>query len=463
MVDSHPFFKKFNVVHHQQDWYINRVSLLVAVSGGMDSMALLYVLHTLGFPVEVIHINFELRGEESENDESFLKNYSDFNNLILHLRHPEFYKNELKRQSGIQDYARKERYKQFENISKETGIEKICTAHHLDDQAETLTHRFIRGSGWRGFLGIEEENNKILRPFLKFTRQEIETLVIDRNIPYRTDSTNLTDKYTRNYIRHHILPSIEKLNPLWKIKIPGHLTILKDQWAFFEYSVATFWKPRIKYDHDYIYIDCKNLAEIPGSKSLLFSLLENLELQTGPSEDILADLKANKSGTIYPAGENFLLLYRSELVVKRFSNHEDDIDLPIHFYPSKLTDNPLIVPGGRLYLKNQVADHFDDCFPLNKKLFNSRLTIRRWKKGDLFKPAGMKGKTKKLSDFLTDNKIHRFKKERIILLSHSDEILWIPGYRQKHMEKNELESQLYMVFQAVIKPKIPLEIFGETI
>ena len=205
--------RKFDQLLTENKLCTREDSILLAVSGGVDSMVMLHLFHQAGYRISVAHCNFQLRGQESDQDEELVKQVSSELKVACYSKRfdSDLYAQKIKQ--SIQVAARELRYDWFRKLMKNHEIKLLATAHHLNDNLETTLLNFVRGTGLRGLAGIPEKSNEIIRPLLRFTRNEIESFASEQNLKWRTDETNNSDDYDRNYIRHHLIPLLKELNP----------------------------------------------------------------------------------------------------------------------------------------------------------------------------------------------------------------------------------------------------------
>ncbi len=408
--------------------FLKNKKLLVAISGGIDSVVLVYLLNQLNFDISLAHCNFQLRGEDSDLDERFVKKLADQLQLPIFTKSfatPEFAKKE---KLSIQLAARKLRYDWFKVIIKENKLDYILTAHHADDSLETFLINMIRGTGLDGLTGIPERNENILRLLLPFTREQIEKYAEDNTIFWRDDSSNAEIKYVRNKIRHDVIPVLKKLNPslltsfnktLQNLK--GSRQIIKDSIENLKGIVIILTEVGIQK------IDIEKLKEFNNPQAYLYELLNDF----GFTEwNDIADLLQAQSGKQIVSSTHRLVKDRDFLLLtdidskrikekeKIYEVSEKDRIVEIEDFKLEVSDVKTVSIEG----KTQNAAFID------RDKLKFPLIVRKWKNGDYFYPSGMQGK-KKLSKFFIDNKMSVLQKEKIWLLCSSNEIIWVIGKR----------------------------------
>ena len=402
--------KKVKEFIEKEDLFSKQDKILVALSGGADSVALTRILITLGYHCEAAHCNFELRGEESDRDEDFVRNFCRSLNIKCHSIHFETRRYAAQQSISIEMAARELRYNWFSKICEESDCQVAAVAHHKDDSVETMLLNLIRGTGINGLLGIRPKNGNVVRPLLCASRQEVVAYLHRMNQTYVTDSTNLEDEYTRNKIRLNLLPLMEEINPSVKDGLVKTASYLND--------ISKVYQQAIKESIDRIFItpekeiSIEKLMNEPAPQALLFEVLSPLGFNSTQVEEVYGSLNGQP-------GKRFI----SSLwqVVK-------DRDLLLIEKVKTANDKPQIIFEEVLLTKEFVIpkDKNTACFDANK--FKGVISIRKWEKGDYFIPFGMKGK-KLVSDFMTDSKFSLLKKEQQWVLSCNDQIAWLIGER----------------------------------
>ena len=399
--------------------------VIVGLSGGADSVALLRILTRLGYPCVAAHCNFHLRNDESDADADFAQQTAEA--LGLPFRRIDFDTADYARQNGVSTEmaARTLRYEWFETLRRELGAEAIAVAHHRDDNVETVLLNLIRGTGLSGLCGMRPRNGHIVRPLLSVDRHQIVRWLADRHLPFRTDSSNASDVYRRNFVRLRLLPLMEQLNPSVRdaiLRMAGHLT---DVEAIYRNAIDSHRAHLIDADGR-ISIDA--LLRTPAPHAVLFELLTPYGFTPSQCADIARALSGESGRSfVAPGGRWHLLKDRLHLIL----------------YPADevSADTFTLAPGSeltapiRLSLEERIVD---EAFTISRiphvATFDADrialpLTLRRWRAGDSFVPFGMTGR-KKLSDYFSDHKFSLLRKAAAwILCDASGRILWIVGHR----------------------------------
>ncbi|WP_281644037.1 tRNA lysidine(34) synthetase TilS [Bacteroides zoogleoformans] len=381
--------------------------ILVALSGGADSVALLRLLQAMGYACDAAHCNFHLRGKESERDENFVRQLCKEFDIQLHITHFDTIEEAKARHLSIEMTARELRYKWFEEIRKTCGAAVVAVAHHQDDSVETLLLNLIRGTGINGLRGIRPKNGNIVRPLLCLNRKEILDYLSDIGQEYVTDSTNLQDEYTRNKIRLNLLPLMQEINPSVKESILKTAEHLNDAASLYNISVEAA-KQRIMTPEG---IRINALKQEPASETILFEVLYPLGFNAAQVKDIYHTLDG-QPGKSFANADRRIVKDRELLLIE-----------PLHG-----TKRPVLEMKKYAYTPEFIIprDKNTGCFDADK--LQHPLSLRLWKHGDTFVPFGMKG-WKKVSDYLTDRKFSVVRKEQQWLLCCGEEIIWLVGER----------------------------------
>lgn len=421
---------KFQNHINQNFPFFKEKKLLLAVSGGVDSMVLVHLCYQLQLNFAVAHCNFQLRSNESDEDEAFvisqiksLSNQSQSNYqipLFVQEFETKFYAEANK--LSIQVVARNLRYDWFETLLQNENYDFLLTAHHLDDSIETFLINFTRGTGLNGLIGIPQYNDKIIRPLLIFSRSEIETFAKENAILWREDSSNASDKYLRNKLRHHVIPVLKELNPSLLTSFEQTIENLQQAQSLIEDAVKMVYEKVVLEEENQFKIDLIQLLKFPNYRAYLFQWLHPFGFKAW--EDIY-DLVHAQTGKQIFSETHILLKDRNLLVLFDIPKKKEPEVYFIEKYQSEIKI-PLKLSFCRAdFISNQPTN---SIFVDEDKL-QFPLTIRKWQEGDIFHPFGMKGK-KKVSKYFKDEKLSLVDKTNIWLLCSNDEIVWIIGKRQ---------------------------------
>ncbi len=401
-------------------------AVVVGLSGGADSVALLALLVQLGYPCVALHANFHLRGDESMRDERFAED-------MTRRLHVPFYKTDFdttayasEHHLSIEMAARELRYAWFEDMRQRCGAQAVAVAHHRDDSVETVLMNLLRGTGIRGLSGIRPRNGYVVRPLLTVSRSEILEWLEQQGLTYVTDSTNLSDAYTRNFIRLRVLPLLEELNPSAREAIArtsAHMAETEDVY------LHVVEKARRELWEDGCRIPTTRLLRYPSPRTILYELLNPYGFSPGTADDVFRSI-GKESGKMFYSSGYCLLKDRDYLLLKPIGQPSDeeyvitaeDVRRGVWRGPVRLSFSTSAFTEDFRIQKDKRTAYFD----LEKLSFP--LTLRRWKPGDLFVPFGMKGR-KKLSDYFSDNKLSRMDKAAAWILCSGSDIAWIVGER----------------------------------
>ena len=387
--------------------------VLVALSGGADSVALLRVLIDLGYTCECAHCNFHLRGEESDRDEQFVCSLCQEHQIPLHVKHfeTEFYAKE--KQISIEMAARELRYAWFEELRKETKANVIAVAHHRDDSVETFLLNLIRGTGINGLKGIQVKNGNIVRPLLETSREDILNYLVFLNQDYVTDSTNFQDEYMRNKIRLNILPMMKEMNPSIMESIQDTAQKLADVANIYNQNRKEILEISIQENNKEYILPIQTILNDLAPLTLLHEWLVKYQFNSSQIKDIYQCLKQEQSGKQFISNGWVLLRDREHLILRQKVETENAPKINIETFE---TDNDFVL----------IKDKHIACLDAEKVVLP--LEVRKWKKGDKFIPYGMKGQ-KKVSDYLTDKKFSLFQKEKQYVVCSEGKIVWLIGER----------------------------------
>ena len=404
--------------------------VITGFSGGSDSVSLLHILNRLGYKCIAAHCNFHLRENESDQDETFCEQFTKEHNIPLDKVDFDTKSYAKAQHISIEMAARNLRYEWFETIRKKYDAQAIAVAHHCDDSNETMLLNMIRGTGIRGLCGIRPKNRLVIRPLLCIGKDDIMHYLEEQGLPYVTDSSNLSDEYTRNFIRLHLIPLMEEINPSVKIVLARTAEHLSDAENIYNNAVEEIRKSLIKEsNNDEFQISIDDLIKQPASKTILFELLKPFGFKSDVSESIHNSLMGEPGKTFNSLDHcytllkdrKFLYIYKRQK--KIYERHEIEED-------NKNCDK---LPIDISFRKVKVDSSFDidkamQIATLDYDKVKFPLTLRKWQLGDWFIPFGMKGR-KKLSDYFSDCKFSILDKEKIWVLCSGEDIIWIVGKR----------------------------------
>ncbi|WP_223034199.1 tRNA lysidine(34) synthetase TilS [Hanstruepera marina] len=422
-------FNRFNEHIENNFPFLKKGKLLIAISGGLDSVVLAHLCHQLKLNISLAHCNFNLRGAESDTDEEFVLSLAEDLDLEVFVESfdTESYANQSK--LSIQMAARELRYKWFADLAEQLHFDYILTAHHADDNLETFLINLSRGTGLDGLIGIPEQNNNIVRPLLPFSQDDILQYAQQHKIEWREDSSNASTKYLRNKLRHDVIPVLKELNPKLLQNFNKTQNYLHSSKTILEDAMLRFQKKVITVDGDNIFLDIKKIKTFSEPNAYLYELLKDFGFTEW--EDVYSLLDA-QSGKFVKSESYRLIKDRQHLIVTSITANES-------FQPIEVIKNEtsVLTSLGKLTLQEVevVGSANSSTIFVDKDLLKYPLSVRKWKKGDYFYPFGMTGK-KKLSKFFKDEKWSLPEKEEALLLvSNKEEIIWILNSRMDNRFK----------------------------
>lgn len=396
--------------------------VVVGISGGADSVALLHILVSLGYKCIAAHCNFNLRGDESFRDEQFTIDFTQ--RLQVPLCKISFETNKYAQENrlSVEMAARELRYRWFEELLNTYDADAVAVAHHRDDSVETLLINLTRCSGLTGLTGIKPKNGNVVRPLLCVSREDIYAYIENNGLEYVTDSSNSSDIYTRNFIRLKVIPLLEEINPSVKASLARTANHLYDASLIYNHSIEEARKVITQNNR----LSISALLSFPAPATILYEMLKSYGFSRTVCESIFTVLDKD-SGKIFYSSTHRLLKDRSDLLIDVLSgednrayliNLEDDnVDLPVELKPEIV-----VIKEDYQIEKDRKFAYFD----FDKLSFP--LVLRHWQEGDWFVPFGMKGK-KKISDYFSDKKFSLFDKEKTWLLCSGQDVIWIVGER----------------------------------
>lgn len=402
----------------------SRHTLLLAISGGPDSVALACLLKECGFDFSLAHCNFKLRGKESDADEAFCKKLAKKLDVDLHIRQFDTKKLVKKNGDSIQMVARALRYAWFDELLRAKKISFLLTAHNANDSIETLFINLLRGTGINGIKGIPEQAGQLIRPLLPFTKEEILRYLDQKKIAYRLDKSNLETVYERNFLRLKIIPLLKELSPAFEQVMLSNMSHFREEADLVTKTLTEKLRAITEQKGGFIFIDKAGLKNETGLRSLLHTALSPFGFNSSQAGSIAEHIRREGLvGKMIYSLSHCLTIDRKRLVIREnilpaFENKSIPSLQKLSAFPGFRMEkiSRFAVPGAGELILNPSAL----IFPL---------MIRSKNKGDKFIPFGMKG-FKLLSDFLKDQKLNSFEKENCkLLVNGNNEIIWVIGYR----------------------------------
>ena len=402
--------------------------LLIANSGGIDTMVLTHLFSKMDVDLHVAHCNFQLRGKASDEDSEFVKEiiYLPSNQIYINLFGTENYAK--KHKLSIQLAARELRYQWFDELLREKDLDYILTAHHADDNLETFFINFTRGSGLEGLIGIPQQNGNIARPLLPFSREEISKYASENQIEWREDETNTSTKYLRNKVRHELVPLLKEINPSVLDSFSNTLEFLHESQSIVNDRIESISKSivnrKVQHGEEIIEIDITKLKELSHPKAYLYQILKQFNFTAWND---IHDLLDSQSGKQIFSKSHRLIKDREALLVSELQvDSQESIGAEIDKF-SKGISSPINLKFDTQECENSAGT---TEILVDKDLLKYPLIVRKWKNGDYFYPTGMQGK-KKVSKYFKDEKFSLLDKENTWILTNADdEVIWIINKRQ---------------------------------
>jgi len=416
--------------------------VVVGVSGGADSVALLHILMKLGYNCIVAHCNFQLRADESNRDEHFVEQLSATNAIAY--RHISFDTKAYAKthKISIEMAARDLRYEWFSKLLNEEQADAIAVAHHSDDNVETMLMNLTRGVGLHGLTGIPNRNQQVVRPLLCVSRADILHYLRKNNLNHVTDSSNAENDYTRNKFRNQLIPLFEGINPSFKNAMNATSErMLEVEQIYLDHIQKVISDISFTSDNQ-LWIDKAKINAFSYKKSILFELLSKYNF-SNDTINRLSDIFENQPGAVFYSESHLLLNDRTHFIVSERNKADknsyiitpEGIIEPIQIKISKR-------PNDGIINKSPFVATFDAakiCFPLE---------LRKWNEADYFYPFGMKGK-KKLSDFFIDQKMNRLEKENCWIISAYNQIIWVVSHRTDNRYRVNKDTTELIEFELI--------------
>lgn len=431
----HPLQKQFHDEIIEKQLFRKEQKVLLAVSGGVDSMVLAHLLLMGKYSFGIAHCNFGLRGNESDGDEQLVRLWAKKNGITCHIK-------QFKLEGSIQLAARNARYEWFYELMKEHQYELVATAHHLNDSLETSLLNLSRGTGIKGLAGISSISGKVVRPLLFATKNELIAYAKEQDILWREDASNEKTDYGRNLIRHEVVPALKKLNPSLDETFKNTVERLQLTNKLLERQVDEvksrhlkkedkLWKLEVSWVQDQA--DLLVLSEIVSEFGFNYVI----------AKEIYSAL--TKSGKTFHSERHKLTIDRACVFITKKSEEVSE-ELLIH--DEGYFDIGAISMRVSKEDKSNVVFGEKHCVYLDASKITFPLTIRNWKEGDRFKPLGMSG-SKKVSDYLIDNKVPLAVKGSIKVVISNGSIVWLVGHQISEDFKisSETESALKLIIE----------------
>lgn len=440
--------EEFKGYIQKEDLFLSKAKVLLAVSGGIDSVVMTDLFHRAGYKFGIAHCNFHLRGEESDGDQVFVRKMAEKYKVLCYCK--SFKTDEYAEENGlsIQMAARTLRYDWFEKVLKTENFTYLATAHHLDDQVETFFINLLHGTGIAGLHGILPKSNSLVHPLMFAYRKDIEKYATENKLDYREDSSNKSIKYKRNRLRNQIIPLMQKLNPELSQTINKNIERFREIEYIYRVAIQKE-KEKVFFERpNKILISIPLLKKLHPLKTYLYEFLTPYNFSYAIVNDITEALD-DISGKQFFSPTHRIVKDRDLLIIaKRKKSVEEEGPFIINEDDTKI-EKPINIDILRIPVTEDIrisSSRKVACLDLDKVKFP--LQLRKWRMGDYFYPLGMKTR-KKISDFFIDNKFSIIDKENTWLLCSGRRILWIVGYRIDDRFKVTQETQNMLRFKII--------------
>jgi tRNA(Ile)-lysidine synthase len=433
----------------EQNLFSQKDKLLLAVSGGIDSVVLCELCQKAGYDFEIAHCNFQLRGEESERDEEFVKLLADKYKVEFKVKKFDTESYADGNKLSIQEAARELRYAWFAELltpdSRLPTPDFLLTAHHADDNNETLLMNFFRGTGLHGLTGIPVSAGDIRRPLLSFSKEELLEFAKESKLNFVEDSSNQSSKYTRNFFRNEIIPAISKVYPQVNENLKDNITRFKEIEKLYGFSMGELKKKICKQRGNEMHIPVKQLMAF-SNRALIYEIISGYGFNEKQVDEVVKLAESDSGKYIQSPGNNYQIIrHRHWFIVSPVQSVEaENIIIEegvtnVQFAMGNLQIKTLPVADCQLSVASSVSS-------LDFKEITFPLLLRKWKQGDYFYPLGMK-KKKKLSRFFIDRKLSKIEKGKMWVIESNLRIIWVVGYRiDERFKVTEKTKQIFQIF-----------------
>lgn len=404
--------------------------LLLAVSGGVDSVVLCELCKQAGLAFVIAHCNFRLRGAESNWDEVFVTELGKKYGVPVLVKQFDTEDYAAENKISIQVAARILRYEWFNDLLVTTPTAStpttIVTAHHADDNTETVLMNIFKGTGIQGLKGILPRHENLVRPLLFASKKEITDFAVENNLSWVEDSSNLSDKYTRNFFRHQIIPLISKAIPEAAENMTGNIQRFREVVQLYDQAIELHKKKLLEYKENNVEIPVKKLLLHTPLHTIVYEIIRHYGFNAKQTEEVVA-LLYSETGKYVLSATHRILKNRNRLLISPLTEEKNNLLL------IEKEDTELLFQGGRLQISTinkapTTIENDNNIALLDAKNIQFPLLLRKWKTGDYFYPLGMR-KKKKLARFFIDKKLSLLDKENVWVMESAKKIIWVVGFR----------------------------------
>ena len=427
------------IEHHDLIGPQDRV--LLAVSGGLDSMVMLHLFQLTGYAVGVAHGNFGLREKESDGDEAFVNDYCVKHSIPCYVKRFDTKNYAETRKISVQMAARELRYVWFNELAEEKKFHWVATAHHLNDSLETVLMRLSNGSGLDQLTGIPKKNERIVRPLLFASREEIHAFAKESKISWREDASNVSTYYQRNFIRHQVIPKLKEINPSLERTFADTLEKLEGAAELMHRGLGQLRDTMTRTEGRDFFIDKNLLLLLQNPAYVCYEWLRPFGFDLDLCRQLVSALTSQSGSQVLSATHTAIIDRDSIIVSPKESDYHDVL---VEEGQDKAALGMWVL---KIWTENKKTISQDPlCATVDLARVRFPLVWRRWKPGDSFVPLGM-SKSKKVSDFLIDERVSVTDKNRVTIITSADEIVWIAGYRVDDRFKVSSKTRSVLVLQ----------------
>ena len=452
---------------HDQNLFQKNDRLLLAVSGGIDSVVLTELCYQAGYRFFIAHCNFHLRKEESNRDEQFARSLAEKYSVPIFVQSFETENYAVEKKVSIQVAARELRYAWFRELAQEQAVKgegkvKILTGHHANDNIETLLMNFFKGTGIRGLQGILPKQGDLIRPILFATKEEIIQFAAENELLFVEDSSNSSDKYTRNYFRNQLIPSLQKIFPQVEENLVNNIERFKEIDILYKQSIDVHRSRLLEFKGKEVHIPILKLVKVSPLKTILYEIIKEYHFTAHQSEQVVNLLKS-ESGKYLSSHTHRIIKNRGWLIIAPLNTEEAQ-----HILIEK-KDETIVFEAGVLTFKNlqnrpgEIIQNSTTSVIIDAGNVKYPILLRKWQQGDYFYPLGLQKKTsgkpgkKKLSKFFIDQKISLPEKEKIWVLESNKKIIWVINKRLDDRFKVSPQTKTYLSIEFNGSEKYPLD------